>query len=97
MYNQLLLIVPALWVAHNAQELRRAGELPWLLRDLVWVLLGAACVFEAGFSIADLLAPGSIQGLWDAPLVALWLLPWPMFAVLATAAWVGRSGQCPSH
>jgi hypothetical protein len=92
MYNELLLIVPALWVAHKTQELRRAGELPWLLRDLVWVLLGAAWVCEVGFSIADLLAPGSIQGLWDAPLVALWLLPWPMFAVLAAAAWVGKRG-----
>ena len=82
-YNEILLLVPTIWIVKNAETLDACGQLQSLVKACAWILLASEWISQAGLSIADLLRPGSLRDLWTVPLVAAWLYPWTAFLTLA--------------
>lgn len=91
LYNQLALLVPTLWIAQKGEIIRSCGQVAWLCRGLVWTVLGMGWGSQIALTIADLVAPGSAQTLWQLPLVAAWLYPWPVFLTLVVPAFAFSS------
>ena len=88
-YNQVLLVPVALWLARNASKIRRRGQLHALLYSCSWIVLGGGWAASVGLSLANLLFPGAGLTLWQLPLLTAWLYPFPVFIILAIYA-------CPS-
>lgn len=82
-YNELLLLPATLWILERASEIKARGQLPNLLWACSWILLGAGWASQVALAAANLLAPSSGVALWQAPLAAAWLYPWPLFLTLA--------------
>jgi hypothetical protein len=82
-YNELLLLPATLWILERASEIKAKGQFPILLWACSWVLLGAGWTSQVALAAANLLAPSSGVALWQAPLAAAWLYPWPLFLTLA--------------
>ena len=85
-YNEVLLLPAALWMARNATGIGRRGQWQRLLCGCTWTLVGASAAAMAGLSAWDVVAPGSGVKLWTLPFVTAWLYPWAMFAALAVYA-----------
>ena len=85
-YNQVLLMPVALWLAANASKIRRRGELHSLLYSCTWIVLGAGWAACVGLSLANLLFSGAGLTLWQLPLLTAWLYPFVVFAALALYA-----------
>ena len=86
LYNEVVLLVPTIWIAQNRDVVASCGQFASLCRALVWTVLVAGWGSQIGLSIADLLAPGSGQLLWQVPLAAAWIYPWPVFLTLVVPA-----------
>jgi len=82
-YNEVLLLPAALWLADNCPPLEDRGELPFLLWSCSWIVLGAGWTAALGLTLWDYVSPGSGVKLWPLPLLAAWLYPWTVFAALA--------------
>jgi hypothetical protein len=91
-YNEILLVPVALWLARNASEIQRRGQLHTLLYSCTWIVLGAGWATAIGLSLANLLFPGAGLTLWYLPLLTAWLYPFPVFITLALYALPSRWG-----
>jgi hypothetical protein len=85
-YNEVLLISVALWMAVNRTSINARGQLHTLLFSCTWIILGAGWIAALALSISNIVAPGSALRLWDLPLMACWLYPFAAFAALAVYA-----------
>lgn len=85
-YNEVLLLPATLWILEHRYAIRNRGQLHSLLWLSAWALLGAGWASQAALSVADVLVPGSGVTLWQVPLAALWLYPWPLFLTLSAYA-----------
>jgi hypothetical protein len=85
-YNEVLLLPAALWLANHAGEIKFRGQLHALLYYCTWIVLGVGWAATIGLSLANLLAPGAGLTLWQLPLLTAWLYPPAVFATLALCA-----------
>jgi len=85
-YNSVLLLPAALWLAGNASRIKARGQLPALLCSCTWIVLGAGWVSAVGLSLSNVLAPGSALRLWPMPLAAAYLYPFALAACLGSLA-----------
>ena len=83
-YNEVMLLPAALWMALKSAEVKRWGQLQQLLFACTWTVVGASALAMAGLSLANIVAPGSGVKLWTLPFVTAWLYPWLVFATLLT-------------
>ncbi len=94
-YNEVLLLPATLWILRNAGAIKTFGQLHELLHGSAWVVLAAGWASAAGLAFANLLFRDAGTGLWQLPLMAAWLYPWPLFLTLAAFAacsmWKRRS------
>ncbi len=86
-YNQVMLVPAALWMAGSAGRIQSRGQLPTLLYGCCWMVLAAGWAASIGLSLARLLAPGATLTLWYLPLLTAWLYPFAVFFTLALCAW----------
>jgi len=59
-YNEVLLLPAALWLANHAGEIKFRGQLHALLYYCTWIVLGVGWAATIGLSLANLLAPGQV-------------------------------------
>jgi len=85
-YNEVLVLPAALWLANHAGEIKFRGQLHALLYYCTWIVLGVGWAATIGLSLANLLAPGAGLTLWQLPLLTAWLYPPAVFATLALCA-----------
>jgi hypothetical protein len=85
-YNEVLLLPATLWILEHRSAIRERGQITGLLWLSAWALLVAGWVSQVALTVADLLVPGSGVKLWQVPLVAVWLYPWPLFLTLSACA-----------
>ena len=85
-YNEVLLLPAALWMALKAAEMKSCGQWQQLLWGSAWSLVVASAVAMAGLCAWDLVAPGSGVKLWTVPFVTAWLYPWAVSAALGMYA-----------
>ncbi|MGC2109278.1 MAG: glycosyltransferase family 87 protein [Candidatus Korobacteraceae bacterium] len=85
-YNEVLLLPAALWIAINGARIRARGQLYVLLFASTWICLAMGWVSAFGLSLSNILAPGSGVKLWQLPLIAAWLYPFALFSALAAYA-----------
>jgi len=85
-YNELLLLPATLWILAHKDEIQNKGQ----IRGLLWwsslALLGAGWTSQVALTVGDLAFPGSGVKLWQVPLTAIWLYPWPLFLTLGACA-----------
>ena len=91
-YNQVLLLPAAVWLARNAAAIQSRGQLLTLSYSCTWIVLGAGWASALGLSLANLITPGAGLTLWQLPLLTAWLYPLPVLATLALYAFPLR---CP--
>jgi hypothetical protein len=96
-YNEILLVPVALWLAGNARHIQRRGQLHTLLYSCTWIVLGAGWAASVGLSLANLLFSRAGLTLWYLPLLTAWLYPFSVFVTLALYAspsgWWFRGSQ----
>lgn len=85
-YNEVLLVPVALWLAGNGSKIQSRGQLHILCCSCTWIVLGVGWTAAIGLSVANLVAPGPGLTLWQVPLLAAWLYPLPVFVTLALYA-----------
>jgi hypothetical protein len=85
-YNLAMLLPAALWILTRANRLPARGQLQIIAAACSSILLAAAWTAAAALSLASLLSGKPCLTLWQAPLAAVWLYPWAVFAALASAA-----------
>ena len=85
-YNEVLLISVALWMAVNRTSINARGQLHTLLFSCTWIILGSGWIAALALSTSNMIAPGSALKLWELPLVACWFYPFAAFAALAVYA-----------
>jgi Glycosyltransferase family 87 len=94
-YNQVMLVPVALWMAGNAAKIQGRGQLHALLYGGTWMVLAAGWAASIGLSLARLIAPSSSPTLWYMPLLMAWIYPFTVFFTLAVCAspprwWIRR-------
>ena len=92
-YNQVLLLPAAVWLANNAGKIQSRGQLLTLSYFCTWIVLGAGWASALGLSLANLITTGAGLTLWQLPLLTAWLYPLP---VLATLAFYALPLRCPN-
>ncbi len=85
-YNEVLLLPAALWLAKNASKFTSRGQLHILLYGCSWIVLGAGWAAAIGLALANLIAPGAGVKLWQLPLLTAWLYPVGVWLALAAYA-----------
>ncbi len=92
-YNEVLLLPAALWLAGNAGKINARGQLHTLLYCCTWIVLGVGWAAAAGLSLANLIVPGAGLTLWQLPLLTAWIYPLPVLATLALCAFPSSWGN----
>lgn len=92
LYNEILLVPAALWLARSPAAAKTSGPLFELLWSCSWMLLAAGETAMFGLTVSNLIAPGSGLKLWQFPFVVLWLYPWAVLLALAAHAISRRIG-----
>lgn len=85
-YNDVMLMPGALWLAKYAACIRACSPRYRLLWNLSAISLGSGFAATAALSMVNLILAGAASKLWSFPLVAAWILPLTVFLALAACA-----------
>ena len=85
-YNEVMLLPAALWMAGKASEIKSRGQFATLIWSCTWIVVGSGWASAVALSLAGFTAPHRLPVLWQAPLLACYLYPFAVGAVMVVYA-----------